>query len=206
VLWDGISEPEGSLKPEICAAGLTVFLDTNVIGDDSEAMVFLWRCRREGWIRIQRTDILETEFLELPPELEALRLQAALLAEVLTPFVAGHSRLDVSVVASEVDRARIERAFRILHPRADLETTKKNNVRDAMTVAGVARYGGDFLATRDRGILRHRSSICEELQVVCDEPEAIERSVRRRICDIARNRPRTGWPKWIPAWVPGSFE
>ena len=202
MVWDGVSEPDARLKPEICAAEITVFLDNNIIGDEAPATRFLWQCRDAGWIRLQLTDVTGTEQLDMPSEKSHLRYEAGQLAEALTPLVLGHSRLGSSVTASEEDSERIDRVFRILHPNADPATTRKNNVRDAMTVAGAARYGGDFLATRDGNILQKTEPLFEELGIRCSDPETIESEVRASIRGVARNRPLTGWPRWVPSWIP----
>ena len=202
MVWDGVSEPDARLKPEIAAAGLTVFLDTNIIGDESEATVLLWRCRQEGWIRLQRTDVMETEHLKLPPNEEHKRGVASELAEVMTPFVFGHSRLDSSILGDIDDGEHIARAFKILHPRADWDATRRNNIRDAMIVAGCARYAGDFLTTRDTNMLKKGDLLHAAFGIRCATPEAVESEARRAIKTTLQGHSLTGRPKWVPAWTP----
>lgn len=205
-MWDGISEPPDRLKPEVNAASVTVFIDTNIVGEPLPSIEFLWRCRQEGWVRLQRTDVIGTEHLTLPPELGYKRDIAEELAESLTPFVLGHSRLDSSVLGGEDDRQRLMAAFRILHPKANLAATRKNNVRDAMTVAGSARYGADYLMTLDKGVLKKSDALHDALAIRCLHPDAMADVVVEAINRTVRNQPLTGWPRWLPAWRPSSPE
>jgi len=100
MIWDRVFEPDKRLKPEVNAARIFAFVDTNFIGDESESVAFLWRCRAEGWIRFQKTDVVDTEHLTMKPELDYKRDLSSELAESLTPFVLDHSRLDAAVLGS----------------------------------------------------------------------------------------------------------
>lgn len=201
-MWDGESEPDDRLKPEVNAARVYSFVDTNVIGSPQQSVDFLMRCRREGWIRLERTDVIETEYENLPAELDFKRELAAELAEVLTPFVIGHSRLESAVLGSEEDRSRFLTAFRILHPGADISTTRKNNIRDAMTVSGSARYGGEYLVTNDGRVLAKSDALYRALSIRCLHPEAMAEVVLQAIHRTVRNQPLTGSPRWLPGWRP----
>lgn len=205
-MWDGRSEPPELLKPEVDAASITMFVDTNIIGEPMQSIQFLWRCRKEGWVRLQRTDVIETEYETLPSEFEFKRDIAGQLAESLTPFVLDHSRLDSAVLASGDDEERILTAFRILHPNADFRNTRKNNVRDAMTLAGSARYGGDYLVTRDDNIIKKSDALHDALAIRCLHPDVMADVVVSAIQRTVKNQPLTGWPRWMPAWRPYSWE
>lgn len=198
-MWDRVSEPSDGLKPEVNAARIYMFVDTNFIGAVDPSVAFLLRCRREGWIRIERTDIIDTEYLRLPPELGYKRDLASELAEVFTPFVPGHSRLDNAVAGSSDDENRFQTAFRILHPGADLETTRKNNIRDAMTVSGSARYGGDYLVTGDKGILAKSDALHDALAIRCLNSDDMAAVVLAAIERTVKNEPLTGWPDGCPS-------
>lgn len=205
-MWNRESEPLTRLKPEVNAASITIFVDTNFIGEPLASIEFLNRCRAEGWVRLQRTDVIGTEHLTLPAGKEFKRDIAAELAESLTPFVLNHSRLDSSVLASGDDEERILTVFRILHPNADFKNTRKNNVRDAMTVAGSARYGGDYLATADKGILKKSDALFEALGIRCLHPDVMADVVVAAIQRTVRNQPLTRWPMWMPEWRPEGWK
>jgi hypothetical protein len=202
MIWDGVSEPNKMLKTELNAAQILAYFDTNIIGDASESVAFLWRCREEGWIRIQRTTDIDTEHLTMKPELDYKRDIARELVESFTPYVLGHSRMNFGVFASEEDKKNFEDTFKILHPTADIETTRKNNVMDAKTVSGSARNGGEFLVTRDKGILRKSEALRQRLRIRCLAPEEMEQKVKEAIWRTVRNHAVTGHPKWMPDWVP----
>ncbi len=202
MIWDRVSEPDKRLKPEVNAAQIFAFVDTNFIGDASESVAFLWRCRAEGWIRLQKTDVIDTEHLTMKPELDYKRDISSELVESFTPFVLGNSRINFGVLASDEDKKNFEDTFKILHPNADIETTRKNNVRDAMTVSGSARYGGKFLVTKDLNILKKSLALQERLGIQSVEPETMAQIVKEAIWRTVRNQALTGHPKWMPEWVP----
>lgn len=205
-MWDRESEPPTRLKPEVNAASLAIFVDTNFIGESLTSVEFLNRCRVEGWVRLQRTDVIGTEHLTLPAGKEFKRGISAELAEVFTPMRLDYSRVGSSVLGSAEDESCFMTVFRILHPKADLATTRKNNIFDAMTVAGSARYGGDYLATADKGILKKSDALFEALAIRCLHPDAIADVVVDAIQRTVRNQPLTGWPKWMPEWRPENWQ
>jgi hypothetical protein len=142
--------------------GVRFYFDTNFVDDESAAAKRLRELHREGWIGLLRTDTVDTE-LETASDADK---RASLLAassryiESLGPVVLDHSRLNFSVLGSDVDEERLDRIYRILFPDSDRSDTStgrsRRKVRDAMHLATALRYGagasGGFI-TRDEDIL-----------------------------------------------------
>ncbi len=198
-----MDEPRADLKAELGRTGLTFFVDTNVIGERSEAVAQLYRCRAEGWIRIQRMDVLDTELMKGSMDAQQQFLEeSSRLAEALGPFVVGHSRLGSSVIGGPEDVERLNGVFDLLHPSLNMRDAKENHVRDAMHVAGAARYGASLFVTRDKGILKKRERLQEALGIRVANPDDALVMVRNAIRAIIIARARGAAIGWLPKWVP----
>ena len=57
--------------PYLNRTAFTLFLDTNIIGSIDQPILTLLRLREEGWINLQRTDTMDTEFLKAAPDKRA---------------------------------------------------------------------------------------------------------------------------------------
>jgi hypothetical protein len=202
-MWDRVSEPDRRLKPEISVTGLCLYFDTNVIRDQSEAVRLLWRCRQEGWVRIQRTDVMDTELETARSDKRNWLLEeSGLLAESLGALVLDNSRVDSAVIGTDRDRADFRDAFSILHPNLAVADACDNDIRDAMHVCGAARYGADFFVTRDKGILRKSGQLLERFAASAGDPETVLVAVGKTISDFLKARAITGRPAWVPVWKP----
>lgn len=154
-VWATADEPPNSIKPELALTGLSYYVDTNFIGDDSAAAFDLRRARHEGWVRLQRTDTVGTELSEAPTgRRAALEAQAEPLVESLGPWVIGHSRIGHTVISSEGDTERLKRVATILKPGVEgWQALGSNDRRDSMHVATAAAQAsslatGTFSAKR----------------------------------------------------------
>jgi hypothetical protein len=54
-------DPSDKLKPELAITALTFYVDVNFIDDESPHARGLRRAHQEGWVRLLRTDTLDTE-------------------------------------------------------------------------------------------------------------------------------------------------
>ena len=191
------------LKPEIALTGLCLYFDTNIIGDQAKAVQDLWRCRSEGWIRIQRTDTMDPE-LERASELKRqdLLAESAQLAESL-----GGVRIEVAagvpeVTASAQSRRDLEDALQILHPGSTELPRRGNDVRDAMHICCAARYAAQIFVTRDKGVLKKSAQIWERFSLDVANPEVTLAEVKKYIDSTIRAHQQINRPKWIPQWTP----
>jgi predicted nucleic acid-binding protein len=202
--WDGIRDPPEALKPGINILGVTYFVDTNCIDDQSEAMQLLWRAWQEGWLGLQKADVVDTE-LHSASDIARERLTAASrpLPEAWGPAVVEHSRIGSSVLASDEDEERIKQVFAILFPGADLLTCRRNHIRDAMHVSTAIRYGAKGFVTKDSGILKRAAELAEfgsgfEILRPEDALELLQSAI-----SAFRSHPRERrGESWAPAWLP----
>lgn len=208
--WTLAGEPPDLIKTELCITQLSYYLDVNAVDENTAGMDQLRRARLEGWIRLQKTDTLDTELLGAPPDkLSELLRQSAAFAESFGPMVLDHSRLDRSVLASSEDVGRLAMVVKILKPGVEnQEDLKPNDMRDAMHVATSIRYGGTGFITRDLNLLRKAEAIRAAFNhfQVCDPENALQRVAEEsRLC-LRRKELGiiTGWlPKWLPKPVGG---
>jgi hypothetical protein len=117
--------PPADLKPELCLANLTLYFDTNIIGDAAPATAELWRCREEGWICIQKGDALDAELSTRkdPAHRAELLAQSEPLAESYGVLVVGSSSLGRSVLAAKGQVEDFEAVRQLLFPnKARLRT------------------------------------------------------------------------------------
>ena len=191
------------LKPEIALTGLCLYFDTNIIGDQAKAVQDLWRCRSEGWIRIQRTDTMDPE-LERASELKRqdLLAESAQLAESL-----GVVRIEVAagvpeVTASAPSRRDLEDAIQILHPGSTELPRRGNDVRDAMHICCAARYAAQFFVTRDKGILKRALQLRGRFNLEVADPEQTLIHVEKAIDSTTLAHQKIQYPQWIPNWRP----
>ena len=199
-MWDAAEEPPDPLKPEVSLTGLCLYFDTNIVGDSAKAVRDLWRCRAEGWIRIQRTDTMDQE-LERASKLkrEDLLAESGRLAESL-----GGVYLEVGgcVSGSSQSQRDFEDAFQMLHPGSNKLPRRGNDIRDAMHITCAARYSAQFFVTRDKGILKRAPQIRERFGLDVADPEQTLLHVEQAIDLTMRAHHQIGSPKWIPSWRP----
>lgn len=202
-MWDPSQEPPDMLKPEIALTGLCLYFDTNIIGDQAKAVQDLWRCRSEGWIRIQRTDTMDPE-LERASELKRqdLLAESAQLAESLGGVCLEVAAGVPEVTASAQSRRDLEDAIQILHPGSTELPRRGNDVRDAMHISCAARYAAQFFVTRDKGILRRSVQIRGRFNLEVADPEQTLIHVGKAIDSTIRAHHQIEYPKWIPNWSP----
>lgn len=133
-------------------------IDTNFIGDASDAARRLRALEHEGWIALEQSDTVVSELERTEPGLRKILLrEAASTGNVyFGPMVLGHSRLDSSVLASPDDDERIDAVFRVLFPDSERRGRK---MRDAMHVAAAMRYGMDGFVTRDKRDLLRKAPV-----------------------------------------------
>jgi hypothetical protein len=140
--------------------GLLLFVDTNLIGSHDAEVRDLVRLHQEGWIRLQRTDTVDTELVtKSDPDRKAELLgESAAFVESLGVFVLDHSRLDHAVLGGSADETRLDLVFKTLFPNAE---RGGNNLRDAMHVSTALKYGADGFVTHDKRVLKRRIAIRE---------------------------------------------
>jgi hypothetical protein len=152
-------------SPPYNITGLTLYMDTHILDAQEDVSNQLKRMWQEGWIVLQRTDVMDTEIAAAPDcKVQSLTEASAEYPEALGPMVLGHSRLDFSVVGSEEDADRLDDVFAILFPNVNRATSRKNHIRDAMHVATAIRYGGFGFITRERRLLNKAERIAERFQ------------------------------------------
>lgn len=151
--------------------GLIFYVDTNFVGDNSDACERLRQLHKDGWIALQRTDDVDTELGDAKDLEKRRRLldESAEYSEAFGPVIADHSRIGHSVFGNEDDEARLDRVYKILFPDSDRADTTVNRARhklhDAMHLATAIRYGatsnGGFVTRDERDILRKRGALAE---------------------------------------------
>jgi hypothetical protein len=199
-----MSEPS---QPYKNITGLTLYIDTHILDSLEPAAVSLKRLREEGWINLQRTDVMDTELAAAPPEKWAqLTERSAAYPEALGPAVVGHSRVESAVVGSEEDGVRLDETFAILFPGADRQTARQNHIRDAMHVSTAIRYGGFGFVTNEKRLLNKADRIAERFQgfkVLTPEAALAEAAARVKSARaLHRLEPHRGtlptWPEEDP--------
>jgi len=125
-----------AVSPPYNITGLTLYIDTHILDAEEDASVRLRRLRQEGWIELQRTDVMDTEIAAAPDDKwPSLTEASAEYPEALGPMVVGHSRVGFAVVGSEEDVDRLDGVFAVLFPNVNRATSRKNHIRDAMHIA-----------------------------------------------------------------------
>jgi hypothetical protein len=204
--WRSDGAPSDALKPELARTGLDYYLDVNVLTEASEAMASLRRARAEGWVRLQRTDVMDTELIGAPEEKRgALIAESATYVESLGPWVGGHSRGGQMVGGTEVDETRFSRVFAILKPGIGTPAMgRANDVRDAMHVATAIRYASNGFITRDSNILRHGPELAAltPSSFLVLTPEGAWHTVCDAISRTVRGHELTNSTAWLPDWRP----
>ena len=201
--WKQAEPPSTLVKRELCLTNLTYYLDVNVLDDPTDTMAALRRAREEGWVRLQKTDTLDTELSEAKPGRRAdLVATSADYAEALGPFVFNHSRFDFAVFASEDDDDRLRRVLAITKPGVTQRgQVRPNDMRDAMHIATASRYAGSGLITRDKNLLRRSAELSVELNgFSVADPEAAVKRVWSEIRLCRRRKERYGHDRWLPDW------
>lgn len=146
--------------PYMNRTALTLFIDSNIVDAGDDEVSYLKRLREEGWISLQRTDTMDTEFGKATGETWTRLTEASSkYPEVLGPVVLDHSRLDFAVLGDEEDQLRLDRVFSILFPGAQREEARDNHIHDAMHVATAIRYGGYGFVTREKRLLNKYEAI-----------------------------------------------
>lgn len=191
------------LKPEVALTGLCLYFDTNIIGDQAKAVQDLWRCRTEGWIRIQRTDTMDLE-LERASELKRpdLLAESAQLAESLGGIRFRAAEGVPEMTGSDQSKRDLEDAFQILHPGSTELPQSGNDVRDAMHICCAARYAAQIFVTRDKGILKRALQIRGRFNLEVADPEQTLIHVEKAIDSTTRAHQKIQYPEWIPNWRP----
>ncbi|MCW2876359.1 MAG: hypothetical protein JWQ95_459 [Sphaerisporangium sp.] len=189
--------------PYLNRTNLTLYIDTNIIGSTSEAVRTLVRLREEGWISLQRTDTMDTEFIKAPPEKRSeLTDESSRYPEAYGPLVLDHSRLGSAVLGDEDDEARLRRVFSILHPGGHWDSARENDVRDAMHVSTAIRYGGYGFVTHDRLMLNKHDQMAEGFANfrIWRPEKAVEEALGRvrNMRELHRREPERGpLPEWF---------
>ncbi|TXK34260.1 type II toxin-antitoxin system VapC family toxin [Nonomuraea sp. C10] len=188
--------------PYLNRTAFTLFIDTNIIGSDDQSVLALRRLREEGWINLQRTDTMDTEFLTAPPELWVnLTEESSRYPETFGPLILDHSRLGSSILGDDEDEARLHSVFAILYPGAEWGEARKNHVRDAMHVATSIRYGGDGFVTYDKRMLNKYNEIAAQFGGfrILSPAQAVEEALGRvaSLRELHRREPHRGeLPEW----------
>jgi predicted nucleic acid-binding protein len=157
-------DPE-SIPPEYLERlGLRFYIDNNIIGDRSPAVVELQTLHRDGRINLWRTDTVSTELADTTDQDKRRELldEAAHHVESHGPAFYDHSTYDHAVYADASDDRRHERVYRILFPESDrsdnLTGRGRRKYRDAMHLATAIRYGCNGFITRDDHDLVRKSA------------------------------------------------
>ena len=137
-------------------------LDTNLVGDASEAVLRLQRRHEAGQIVLVRSDTVETELIAAGEDCrDRLLRQARCYEELLGALVLDHSRLGAFSLGSDSDAARFVEVFGHLFPQTDRQSARKQKVRDAMHVATALSHGLNGFITRDHGPLKATARLSE---------------------------------------------
>lgn len=199
-MWEAAAEPPADLKPVLCLANLTLYFDTNIIGDAAPATAELWRCREEGWICIQKGDALDDELSKRkdPVHRAELLAESEPLVESYGVLVVGSSQLGRAVLAAEDEIESFEAVKLLLFPnKARLNDRDIREVRHAHTAL---KYQADILVTRD-GYRRQREAFRAVFPMDLLTPEEALAVVCERIADT-RDTQRPGQTHWLPPWAP----
>lgn len=167
-------------------------VDTNFVDDPSPAAQELRAAREAGWVRLFRTDVMDTEIGKAtdPEKRSHLLSLSGKYVEQYGPVVWGHSRWDHAVWGSEEDAERLDRAIAVMFPGSARDSIVPNNLRDAMHVATAIRYGMNGLVTRnERGLLKKSTEIADAFDgfVVATPDEVLETVDRFKSKWLARD-------------------
>lgn len=203
--WDGLSDPAESLKTELSLTNITLYFDVHVLDATDDAPRLLRRSRKEGWIRLQKTDVMDTELIQAKSA--ELRWQlindSSDYPEALGPFSVGHSRLGHTITGGQEDDERLDHVLSILYPRIQRATVRRQHVRDAMHIATAIRYCGTGFVTRDGRLLGKAQLVAENFDgFLLLTPEEAVTLVRDAIRGVVAAHMTTGSPRWIPSWIP----
>lgn len=154
-------EPHDSLKRELCLTNLTLYIDVHILDSPGEDVCLLKRARDEGWIRLQRTDVMDTELSGKADPVERAQLldRSSQYAESIGPAIVGHSRIGHCVVGGDEDDERLADVFRILFPNVEPGSARKQHSRDAMHISTAIRYAGSGYVTNERKLLNKSEKI-----------------------------------------------
>jgi hypothetical protein len=205
--WSRAEPPPTLVKRELCLTNLTYYFDVHILDEQSDSMSTLRRAREEGWIRLQKTDTLDTELLKAAPNQRAdlARLSAG-YAEAHGPLVFNHSRFNTAVFASDEDEIRLQTVLAITKPGVgDRRAVRPNDMRDAMHVSTAIGYAGSGFITRDKNLLRRSAELSSAFNgfIVC-APEDAVRKVQSEIRLCRRRREVRGSDWWLPEWPQSS--
>jgi len=195
-------------EPLHAYTGLRWHLDSNAV--DDARIEPLVRCTELGWIRLSVGDQAHAEPMQKPAVYERLLPYLERFDVMFGTLTLDHSRLDMSVVASEDDARRFELVFATLWPHRDRDADGRgetregrNRFRDAMHVDTAIRYGASGLVTQDEPMWSADArfiktfsgfrivSIAEAFEVTCKRT----RHVRYAASNHGRPDPAT-----IPEW------
>lgn len=181
---------------------LTLFIDSHIVDATDHEVRFLMQLREEGWISLQRTDTMDTEFGKATGEKWARLTEASSrYPEALGPMVLDHSRLDFSVLGDEEDQHRLDRVFSILFPGVQREEARDNHIHDAMHVATAIRYEGYGFVTREKRLLNKHDAISSAFSgFQMWRPEQGIAEAMRRITSMRRLHKLEPERGELPAW------
>jgi hypothetical protein len=203
-LWE---QPPTFARRELCLTNLTYYFDVHILDEQSDSMSTLRRARKEGWIRLQKTDTLDTELSKAAPDQRAdLTELSAGYAEAYGPLVFNHSRLGTAVFASDEDEIRLQTVLAITKPGvSNRRAVGPNDMRDAMHVSTAIRYAGSGFITRDKNLLRHSVELSSAFSgfIVCAPEDALLK-VESEIRLCRRRREVRGSDWWLPEWPQSS--
>lgn len=183
--------------PYLNRTAFTLFIGTTIIGSDDQPVLALRRLQEEGWINLERTDTMDTEFLNAPPEVQAsLTEESSQYPKAFGQLILDHSRLDSSVLGDDDDEARLHRVFAILYPGVTWGKARKNHVRDAVHVATALRYGGHGFVTYDKRMLNKHDQVAAQFGgfLILSPAQAVEEALGRvaSLRELHRREPQRG--------------
>lgn len=202
--WDGKSEPPAILKPAINLLAISFYVDTNCVDDESPAMKALRRAWQEGWLTIQRTDVLDMELAAAKESVrEALDEASAPFFESHGPWALGDSRLGSTFLGSDEDAQRLVDVFRVLFPGVPSLATNRHHRRDAMHVSTAIRYAADAFITNDRRLLNKNDVIREQFMgfKILNPADGLA-LVCRDIAALDKRQVAVPTDSWVPRWRP----
>jgi hypothetical protein len=155
----------------------TIVIDTNVINarQGIEAMNEIERLAEAGWIRIYKTDVLDTE---MAGHYRRGTEKAALYEEDVGVGVWGLSRWGHSVWASKDDARRLTATLALLFGEKEKGEYARNDVADAMHLITAARHGREYFVTAERKLLNCAEGVFELLGVKVRDPNDCLREIR----------------------------